>query len=401
MKTAKNFGNPKFFPSKFVDAFPTYFLLLILNFGGLAPYPSLAAEPLMDISLFTTDRIGAINSVKEGNFTQALQAEQTALKIAQDQHGPTSPSLVPILNDEAILQWHLAQYRDSEENFKWGLALLEKNLGPDDPQVADSLDLLAGLYLDLNRLEEAKLLERRALALRQTPRAENPQTLARSQLLMGRIELGLKDPSQAQALFLEAQRTLEKASRPDPSLSLSLWKDLAVSCSSQKNFSQTQTCLEKALEAAQKNFSTESIQEADAMEDLADFYRDRGDTSKAQPLDESALKTTQRFVGTDYDYQALPYVRRLVKIYRATDKNQPAADLLKKILQTERSILGPQHPRVSLDRLQLAEIESSLGHKPKAIQDAKESLANLGFFFPQDHPLVLQAKGLLKKLSNQ
>ncbi len=137
------------------------------------------------------------------------------------------------------------------------------------------------------------------------------------------------------------------------------------------------------------------------MENLADFYDSHGSGDKGRPLYESALKIARQLVGTDYDYQALPHMNRLVRAYRATGDNKSAADLLKKIIQTEKSVLGPHHPQVALDLMQLAEIESALGQKGKAKNDRKEALSDLELFFPPDHPLVLQAKELLEESSKK
>lgn len=369
--------------------------------GALIQNQSCAAEPLMDTSLFVTARIGAMNSVKMGNFAQALKGEELALQIAQDQYGPTSLSLVPILNDKGVLQWSLAQYRDSEEDFKWGLALLEKNLGPDDPKVADSLDLLAALYIDLNRLEEAQLLEKRALALRAGVRPPNLEALSHSQDLLGRIELGLKKDAQAQTLFQEAQKNPEKFSKPDSSFSIDLWRDLAQAYSAEQNFPAAQSCLEKALETAQRNFAANSAEVADGMMALADFYRGHGPTEKSRSLYESALKIVRQFVGTNYDYEALPNMKRLARAYQAVGGTKSSGDFWGKIVQAEKSVFGSQHPRVALDLLQSAEVESALGQKGKAKADLKESLSILEHFFQEDHPLVVQAKGLLEELSKK
>ncbi|HJT25053.1 MAG TPA: tetratricopeptide repeat protein, partial [bacterium] len=332
---------------------------------------------------------------------QALKGEELALKVAQDQYGPTSLSLVPILNDKGILEWDLAQYRQAEQDFKWGLALLEKNLGAGDPKLADSLDLLAGLYADLNRLEEARLLEKRSLTLRQEDMAGDAQAIAHSQELLGRIELGLKDSTQALVLFQSAQKSLEKSSNADPILSINLWRDLGRAHILQQDNPQASSCWEKALETAQKNFTPESAQVADAMLDLADFDRNHGAGDKSGPLYESALKIARQFVGTNYDYSALPHLRRLARIYEGMGDNKSAIAIWKKILRTEKAVLGAQHPRVALDLENLAETERSLGQKGKAQADLKESLSILEHFFPADHPLVLQAKGLLSQSSKE
>lgn len=367
--------------------------------GMVIPCAVWAAEPMMDISLLETSRMGAVNAVKTGDFAQALQGEEQALKIAQDQFGPTSLSLVPILEDKGVLQWRLARYGEAEQTLKWCLALMEKNLGPGDPKLADPLDLLAALYLDVNRLEEALLLGKRALALRGAGLPEDCQALANSQELLGRIELASKHAGQALALFQKARDILEKLPKPDPAVSIHLWKDLAQASFAQQNLAQTRTCLEKAVATAQQDFSPDSPQAADGMLDLANFDRGHGSADKSRGLDESALAIARKFVGTNYDYQALPDMKRLARALTATGDTLSAEGLWKKIIQTETAVFGPEHPRVAQDFIGLAETEMAPKGKEKAKSDLQKSLAILGHCFQEDHPLVLQTQALLKELS--
>ncbi len=375
------------------------FLFLMGALEVLAPPGSPAAEPMMDTSVFSESRLGAVESVKLGHFAQALRSEQTALKIAQDQYGPTSLLLVPILDDVAVLQWRLAEYRDSEESLKWGLALVEKNLGPGDGEVADSLDLLAGLYLDLNRLAEAEWVEKRALALRQASGAANPQSLARTEDLLGQVELGLGNASQAQTHFGEAQKNLEPGRQPDAAFSLHLLNHLALAYASGNDFNQAQSCLEKSMETAEKDFKPVSPEAVEAMEDLADFYDDRGQLEKARPLWESALKTSGQLVGGVYDYLALPHLKRLARAEDGVGDHPKARGLWLKILPVDEAVYGAKHPQVALDLMALADQDAKLGQKGKAAEELKESLAILKPLFPADDPLVRQLDARLADLS--
>ncbi len=373
--------------------------LRTLFWAFLIPSVVWGAEPMMDIGLLETSRIGAVNAAKTGGFAQALRGEEQALKIAQDQFGPTSLSLVPILEDQGVLQWHLARYGEAEETLKWALALREKNLGPDDPQLAGSLDLLAALYGEMNRWEEARPLEKRALALRQAGASGDSRAISNSQELLGRVELALKNTGQALALFQQAQECLEKLSKPDPAASVNLWKDLARTFLARQNLPQAQACLEKALGADRKGFAPDSPQVADGMLDLADFDRGHGPADKSRALDDSALAIAKKFVGTNDDYQALPHMKRLARAYAAIGDGSSAGDLWKKVVQTETAVFGPEHPKVALDLAHLAEVELGLNRKEKAKKDLQKALLILKHSFQEDHPLVLETQGLLEETS--
>ncbi len=175
--------------------------------------------------------------------------------------------------------------------------------------------------------------------------------------------------------------------------------DLAHAFWAQQNGPKTRACLEKALATAQKGFTPDSPQVADGMLDLADFDRGHGSADQSRVLDESALAIAKKFVGTNDDYQALPHMKRLARALSSTGNASSAGDLWKKILKTETTVLGPEHPRVALDLDHLAEVELGLNRKEKARNDLQKSLSILKHSFQEDHPLVLQTQGLLEEMS--
>lgn len=351
---------------------------------------------MMDSGVFNNSRSAALILAAAGKFPKAIQVENDALQIAQDEFGPTHPSLVPILDDLATIQRCVGQYKESEEGYKWGLALLEKNMGPDHPLVANSLDHLAALYNDLSRNNEAELLEKRALGIRENAAQPDPTSLAQTLGLMGQTELNLKNDGQAQALFLRALQTLDDKPDSHPGLSLVFLNALAQTYHLGQNFSEEQSTLEKALDTAQKNFRADGVEVADAMERLGDFFHSQNQDAKAQTLYESAFQIDQHYVGTVYSYPSLPYLKRLAKADGALGKIKESEDLWQKSIQTEKEVFGPRHPQIALDLIQLAQVETGLGKQSMAQADLKESLTILKIYFTDDNPWVLQAQKQLK-----
>ena len=71
------------------------------------------------------------------------------------------------LNNLAVLYTEQGRYAEAEPLYKRALAIDEKALGPDHPDVATALNNLAGLYDDQGRYAEAEPLYKRALAIRE------------------------------------------------------------------------------------------------------------------------------------------------------------------------------------------------------------------------------------------
>jgi hypothetical protein len=70
------------------------------------------------------------------------------------------------LNNLALLYETRGEFRHAEPLHKRALAIREKTLGPDHPDVAISLGNLAALYREMARTKEAEVLEERAARIR-------------------------------------------------------------------------------------------------------------------------------------------------------------------------------------------------------------------------------------------
>ena len=78
------------------------------------------------------------------------------------------------LNNLAALYQAQGKYAEAEPLFRQSLAIVEKALGPEHPNVATALDNYAKLLRKTNRNAEAAKLEARAQAIRAMHGAQNP-----------------------------------------------------------------------------------------------------------------------------------------------------------------------------------------------------------------------------------
>jgi tetratricopeptide (TPR) repeat protein len=79
--------------------------------------------------------------------------------------GPDHPDVAQSLNDLANLYRAQGRYVEAEWPHTRTLAIREKALGPDHPEVPESLDHLAAVYRDQGRHQEAEPLLSRALSI--------------------------------------------------------------------------------------------------------------------------------------------------------------------------------------------------------------------------------------------
>ena len=74
--------------------------------------------------------------------------------------------LAASFSDEARLYYQKGEYAEAERLYRRSLAIREKALGPDHPDVATNLDNLAELYQAQGKYAEAEPLLQRSLAIR-------------------------------------------------------------------------------------------------------------------------------------------------------------------------------------------------------------------------------------------
>jgi tetratricopeptide (TPR) repeat protein len=100
-----------------------------------------------------------------GDYTGAQPAYQRALALSERVLGPDHPDVAMSLNNLALLYRAQGRYGEAEPLHQRALALCERVLGPDHPATAVSLNNLALLYDAQGRYGEAEPLYQRALAL--------------------------------------------------------------------------------------------------------------------------------------------------------------------------------------------------------------------------------------------
>src|SRR2546427_3277759 len=102
---------------------------------------------------------------RAGKYDRAVVVAKKALEVVQKNVGPDHPSVATSLNNLAELYRAQGQYAQAEPLYKRSLAIREKALGPKHPDVATSLNNLAVLYHTHDQNAQAEQLDKRSLAI--------------------------------------------------------------------------------------------------------------------------------------------------------------------------------------------------------------------------------------------
>jgi hypothetical protein len=88
--------------------------------------------------------------------------------------GAEQPTAAHSLTGLAFFFQTHGHYARAESLFEWALAIQERTLGPDHPDVATSLENYADILRKTHRKTEAIVVEARAKAIRAKHAQENP-----------------------------------------------------------------------------------------------------------------------------------------------------------------------------------------------------------------------------------
>ena len=179
---------------------------------------------------------------KEGRYSEAVPLAQRVLAIGEKALGPDHPDVAGSLNNLAGLYYKQGHYADAEPLFKRSLAITEKALGPDHPDVANSLNSLANFYYKQERYADAEPLNKRALTIR------------------------------------------EKVLGPDhPDVAVSL-NNLALLYNSQGRYAEAEPLYERSLAIFEKALGPEHSSVATSLHNLADLYNNQSRYTDALPI---------------------------------------------------------------------------------------------------------------------
>ncbi|CAN5906225.1 hypothetical protein BH20PSE1_BH20PSE1_14300 [soil metagenome] len=193
-----------------------------------------------------------------GDYRHAEKPLTQALAIREQALGPEHPNVATSLNNLAGLYYAQGQYAKSEPLYHRALAIDEKALGPEYPHVAQSLNNLAALYYAQRQYAKAEPLYQRSLAIKE------------------------------QALGPE---------HPDVAASLN---NLAALYRAQGQYAKAEPLFQRSLAIDEKALGPEHPDVATDLNNLAELYDAQGQYAKAEPLYQRALGIAEKALGPEH-----------------------------------------------------------------------------------------------------
>jgi tetratricopeptide (TPR) repeat protein len=330
---------------------------------GLLTVTHAAFAQVRDESAALTQQV--IQLYAQGRYSEAMPLAQRALAIREKALGPNDPDVGVLLENLAMLYRAQGRYADAEPMFKRSLAILEKALGPDHPELANSLKNLAQLYKDQGRYANAEPLFKRSLKIRKKALGPDHPDVAASLSALASLYQDQGRYSDAEPLFKQSLAIDEKALGSDhPEVAL-LLNNLALLYQVQGRYADAEPLYQRALAINEKALSPDHPNVALLLNNLALLYQVQGRYADAEPLYKRTLAIKEKALGPNHPDVALS-LNNLALLYQVQGRYADAEPLYQRSLAIREKALGPDHPDVAGSLNNLAELYRAQGRDAEA-----------------------------------
>lgn len=291
-----------------------------------------------------------------------------------------------LLNGLAAYRQHaLGAYAQARPLYQRALALCEKRLGREHPDVAEILNNFALSLREEGDHEAARPLLERALAINEKALGAEHAATATSVHNLALLHRDQGDLAAARPLFERAHAGVEKAfGAQHPATAASLG-NLALVLKDEGDLAGARSLLERALAIDEKTLGLDHPDTANDLSNLALLSKLAGDLAKAQALYERALAIKEKALGATHPYTATSLLA-LAKVLHDQGDLASARSLFERALAVFEPALGADHRDTADCLANLALLLHDQGELAKARSCYQRALAINERTFGPDHP---------------
>jgi CHAT domain-containing protein len=325
-----------------------------------------------------------------GKYAEAIPLAQRILAIREKALGPEHPDVALSLSNLALLYGTTGQYAKAEPLYQRSLAIYEKALGPAHPSVATSLNNLAELYRATGQYAKAEPLYQRSLAIWEKALGPEHPNVAASLINLAERYRTIGEYAKAEPLYQRALAIQEKvlgSDHPDVATALN---NLGLLYQAVGEYTKSEPLLERALRIYEKAFGSYHRFVARTLTSLAVLYFTIGDYAKAEPLLQRALTINEKTLGLDHPDVAV-HLNNLAELYALIGAYEKAEPLFLRALAIQEQALGSDHPDVASILNNLAGLYRAKGEDEKVEPLLKRALTIQEKALGPDHPIVAKS----------
>ena len=323
----------------------------------------------------------AVLFLEKGLYSQAEQLMRRTVEVL----GPEHPDFTVALNNLAQLLKATNRIPEAELLMRQALAIKEASLGPNHPNVAMALNNLASLLQDTNHLLEAELLMRRALAIKEASFGPDHPSIAISLSNLASLLQDTNRLSEAEPLIRRALAIDEASFGKDhPNVAIRL-NNLAMLLQDTNRLSEAEPLIRRALAIDEASFGKDHPNVAKDLNNLASLLQVTSRLSEAESLIRRALAIDEASFGSDHPNVAIR-LNNLAQLLQTTNRLSEAEPLMRRALAISEASFGTDHPSVAIRLNNLSSLLWATNRLAEAESLMRRALAIFGISLGPDHP---------------
>ena len=357
--------------------------------AGASRIAELADQPLTQAAFMET--IGRVYTVL-GAFDTAEPLLEQAVDIRDHSATEDELALAGGLHHLATFHDAAGQYDQAEEPIQRAVEIRERLLG-EHPELANSLNTLGNVLWHQDRLEEAEVIHRRALAIREQAVDVGDPSIAQSLHNLGALRYFAGDYEEAEHLYRRSITIEEAAHGPDDwNLATSL-HTLSIVYQDQDRFDDALALQKRALSIREKVLGPDHPHVALSLTTMGNIYRGLERPAAAEPLIRRAVRIAESAWGPNHGevfWMRRSLVRTLIDLERFEEAEAEVLDLSATIERT--SDIGSLPPILEI----LGDLRAREGRFDEAEASYRRSIALLKEEAPDSPYVGLATAGLAR-----
>jgi len=297
-------------------------------------------QPLVEAGIRTT--LGETFS----SLTEYAQAEvqyETALALLESQLGADDPKALRIRVTLTGVYMKLGKHAEAE---KFGLETLErvrKVEGASHPDALRLMSNLAALYQRAGRLKEAETLSLEALKNQTRVLGSDNQDTLRTMANLGALRLVQGRLTEAEAMMTQVLEIMKRTLGSEHPLTLQTRANLSIVLASEGKFAEAEALQLELVEVSRKVLGPDHSSTISAMNGLAVTYHAQGRLAEAEALWRQVLEALQRTVGPEHP-NTLKMMNNITIVLVDQNKLAQAEQMSRGILEIQKRKLGADTP---------------------------------------------------------
>jgi CHAT domain-containing protein/Tfp pilus assembly protein PilF len=309
--------------------------------------------------------LGDIYAEKGDLLSKAEVASDQALETAKKAYGPDDLAYTDFVSRVARVQTQRGNYARAEQLHTQNLQARERIAGKDSLPAAESLSLLAFLYLKKGDNDiKSEQLYLQSLAIKEKILGPHHLQVANMLNNMGLLSYRRRDYSTAEDRHTRSLQIKEKTVGPSHLLVAYSLNNLGLVYWRKKDYPKAAAFFQRTLELCEKVYGPEAPEVAPSLGNLGIIAKESGDYESAERYYERSLAIQEKAYGKEH-----PEVRVVLEslgiLYRDRRDYARAEPMFLRTLAITETSLGLDHPNVARHLQNLARLYT-----------AKEDIAN-------------------------